>query len=51
MAEGTGFGVPPDLQRVIIGGSALLFALMALLVSVVIANVAGLMLARATGRH
>jgi predicted permease len=51
MEEAAGFGVPPGLRHVVIGGSALLFGLMALLVSVAIANVAGLMLARATGRR
>lgn len=51
MEEATGFGVPPGLRHVVIGGSALLFGLMALLVSVAVANVAGLMLARATGRQ
>jgi predicted permease len=50
MEEATGFGVPPGLRSVVIGGSALLFGLMALLLSVAIANVAGLMLVRATGR-
>jgi predicted permease len=51
MEEATGFGVPPGLRHVVIGGSALLSGVMALLVSVAIANVAGLMLARATGRQ
>jgi predicted lysophospholipase L1 biosynthesis ABC-type transport system permease subunit len=49
--EATGFGVPPALRPVVLAGSALLFGLMALLVAVAIANVAGLMLARATGRQ
>jgi hypothetical protein len=51
MEEATGFGVPPGLRHIVVGGSALLFGLMALLVSVAIANVAGLMLARSTGRQ
>jgi macrolide transport system ATP-binding/permease protein len=51
MEEATGFGVPPGVRPMVIGGSALLFGLMALLVAVAIANVAGLMLARATGRQ
>ena len=48
--EATGFGVPPAVRRTVIGGSALLFGLMALLVAIAIANVAGLMLARSAGR-
>jgi ABC-type antimicrobial peptide transport system permease subunit len=51
MEEASGFGVPPGVRHLVIRGSALLFGLMGLLVAVAIANVAGLMLARATGRQ
>jgi predicted permease len=51
MEPATGFGVPPGLRHIVIGASALLFGLMGLLIAVAIANVAGLMLARATGRQ
>jgi predicted permease len=49
--EATGFGVPPGVKSAAMGGSAMLFTLMAMLVGVAVANVAGLMLARATGRQ
>lgn len=51
MERAAGFGVPPGVRPIVMGGSALLFGLMALLVAVAISNVAGLMLARATGRQ
>lgn len=47
----TGFGVPPGLRGAVKTGTGILFGLMALLIAVSVANVAGLMLARAAGRH
>lgn len=49
--QATGFGVPPGARSIVASGSALLFVLMGMLVAVAIANVAGLMLARAAGRQ
>jgi predicted permease len=51
VSEATGFGVPPSVRGAVTNGSVLLFGLMALLVAVAIANVAGMMLARAEGRR
>ena len=51
MNEATGFGVPPVVRKAVVGGAALLFALMGLVVAVAVANVAGLMLARSTSRE
>jgi len=47
--DGLGFGAA--LRPVVLGGSALLFALMGLIVAVAVANVAGLMLARGPSRR
>jgi putative ABC transport system permease protein len=49
--DARGFGVPPAVRGTVARGSALIFGLMGLLIAVAAANVAALVLARATGRH
>lgn len=49
--DARGFGVFPAVRGTVVRGSALIFGLMGLLIAVAAANVAALVLARATGRH
>jgi putative ABC transport system permease protein len=51
VVEASGFGVPPAVRPAVIGASALLFGLLALVTGVAIANVASLTLARAMDRR
>ena len=51
VVRASGFGVPPAVRPTLIGATALLFGLIALVTGVAIANVASLTLARASDRR